>query len=986
MTSYQRINNITGWLIFLIASAVYILTIEPVASFWDCAEFIASAYKLQVPHPAGAPMFLLIGRMFSMFASSNVESVGFAVNLVSALSSGFTILFLFWSINLIAHKILKIKVGEATTGQTIKIIAAGAIGSLAFTFSDSFWWSAVEAEVYAMSSFLTALVFWAMLKWDVISDEAEANKWLVLIGYIIGISIGVHLLNIVALPALGLIYYFKKYEKVTFKGILFALLISGGILILIWRFIILGVPALAGKFEIFFINVVGLPFGFGALIFGLLLIGGFTYGIIYAIKKNKVTLHTFLLAFSFILIGYSSYFIVPIRSSYDPPIDQNDPENVMTLLSYLNRDQYGSRPLLHGQYFDAQVTTQEKGDPIYTKGEEEYEITDYKIETNYDPNRTTILPRMYSGAPGHAEEYRSWTGLKPNEVPNFADNITFLIRYQLGHMYFRYLMWNFAGRESDIEGAGWQTMFQDSSELPEVMKENKARNNFWMLPFILGVVGLIFHYNKNVKSFSVIGLLFILTGVALILYLNSPATEPRERDYIYAGSYYAFAFWIGFGVLAVASLLEKAIKNPKMAGAIAGAICLVVPGIMAAEGWDDHDRSDRYFSVDAARNYLASCAPNAILFTGGDNDTFPLWFIQEVEDYRTDVRVIVLSYFNTDWYINQMRQNSYDSEPIPMSLTPQQVQQGGLNDYLPYVESAGIQGAIPLERYMELIRSNNPGLQIPTSVGKYNMIPSKSLSLSIDKQNVRNLGIIPEDKMPLLVDKMTWNIQGNGLEKKDLMILDIMNENKWKRPIYFNTTSLNGIKMNLKKYVVQEGLAYRLLPIANPNMSEEFVNTEVMYKNLMKEFSFTNTDDPDVYYNENYRNFFLNHRSAYTTLSKSLLAEGDDTRAVEVIDYIREKVSEEAVPLDITALDYIQIYYATGHDDKANELVRKLWDQNVELLGYLVSHKEGMGYMSRERQISFAILQQTLQILRQYNKNEEALQYQDELRVLYEKM
>lgn len=986
MTSYQRINNITGWLIFLIASAVYILTIEPVASFWDCAEFIASAYKLQVPHPAGAPMFLLIGRMFSMFASSNVESVGFAVNLVSALSSGFTILFLFWSINLIAHKILKIKVGEATTGQTVKIIAAGVIGSLAFTFTDSFWWSAVEAEVYAMSSFLTALVFWAMLKWDVISDEAEANKWLVLIGYIIGISIGVHLLNIVALPALGLIYYFKKYEKVTFKGILFTLLISGGILILIWRFIILGVPAMAGNFEVFFINVVGLPFGFGALIFGLLIIAAFTYGIIYAIRKNKVTLHTFLLAFSFILIGYSSYFIVPIRSSYDPPIDQNDPENVMSLLSYLNRDQYGSRPLLHGQYFDAQVSTQEKGEAIYTKGEEKYEITDYKIETKYDPNRTTILPRMYSGAPGHAEEYRAWTGLKPNEVPNFADNITFLIRYQLGHMYFRYLMWNFAGRESDIEGAGWQTMFQDSSELPEIMKENKARNNFWMLPFILGVVGLIFHYNKNVKSFSVIGLLFILTGVALILYLNSPATEPRERDYIYAGSYYAFAFWIGFGVLAVASLIERAIKNPKMAGAIAGAVCLVVPGIMAAEGWDDHDRSDRYFSVDAARNYLASCAPNAILFTGGDNDTFPLWFIQEVEDYRTDVRVIVLSYFNTDWYINQMRQNSYESEPIPMSLTQEQVEQGGLNDYLPFVESAGIQGAIPLERYMELIRNNNPGLQIPTSVGKYNMIPSRSLSLSIDKQNVRSLGIIPEDKMPLLVDKMTWNIQGNGIEKKDLMILDIMNENKWKRPIYFNTTSLNGIKMNLKKYVVQEGLAYRLLPIANPNMNEEFVNTEVMYNNLMKEFSFTNTEDPGVYYNENYRNFFLNHRSAYTTLSKSLLSEGDDARAVEVIDYIREKISEEAVPLDITALDYIQIYYATGFDDKANELVKQLWDQNVELLEYLVSHEEGMGYMSRERQISFAILQQTLQILRQYNKNEEALQYQDELRVLYEKM
>ncbi|MBK6265903.1 DUF2723 domain-containing protein [Marivirga sp. S37H4] len=980
MTSYQRINNLTGWLIFLIASAVYILTIEPVASFWDCAEFIASAYKLQVPHPAGAPMFLLIGRMFSMFASSDVESVGFAVNLVSALSSGFTILFLFWSINLIAHKMLKIKVGEANTAQTVKIIAAGVIGSLAFTFSDSFWWSAVEAEVYAMSSFLTALVVWAMLKWDVISDEAESNRWLILIGYIIGISIGVHLLNIVALPALGLIYYFKKYEKVTFKGVLFTLLISGGILILIWRVIILGVPALAGQFEIFFINIVGLPFGYGAVIFGLLLIGGFVYGIMYAIKNNKATLHTFLLAFSFILIGYSSYFIVPIRSSYDPPIDQNDPENVMTLLSYLNRDQYGSRPLLHGQYFDAELISQEKGAPIYTKGEDKYEITDYKIETKYDPGRTTILPRMYSGAPGHPEEYRSWTGLRANEKPNFVDNIVFLVRYQLGHMYFRYLMWNFAGRESDIEGAGWKTMFQDSSELPELMKENKARNNFWMLPFLLGIAGLFYHYKKDLKSFSVIGLLFILTGVALILYLNSPATEPRERDYIYAGSYYAFAFWIGFGVLAVASLIERAIKNPKMAGAAAGVLCLIVPGIMAAEGWDDHDRSDRYFSVDAARNYLASCAPNAILFTGGDNDTFPLWFIQEVEGYRTDVRVIVLSYFNTDWYINQMRQNSYDSEPLPISLSREQVRQGGLNDYLPYVESAGISGAIPVDRFLELIRNNNPGLQIPTSVGKYNMIPSRSLSMKVDTEKVKSLGIIPEEKASLLVDRMTWNIKGSGLEKKDLMILDIMNENNWERPIYFNTTSLNGIKMDLKQYVIQEGLAYRLLPLKRNDVNSEFINVEVMYDNLMNEFSFTNTDDPDVYYNENYRNFFLNHRSVYAALGKVLAENGEDEKAVKVVDFIREKISEEAVPHDMTALEFIQIYFMTGNEDKANELISEIWAQNLELFEYL--NNNDAPYMSRERQISFAVLSQTIQILRAYNMNEKALEYQEQLRTL----
>ncbi|HET8859943.1 DUF2723 domain-containing protein [Marivirga sp.] len=984
MTSYSKINNISGWIIFLIASAVYIFTLEPVASFWDCAEFIASAYKLQVPHPAGAPFFLLIGRMFSMFASSDVESVGFAVNLVSALSSGFTILFMFWSINLLSHKILKIKVGEANKAQTIKIIAAGAIGSLAFTFSDSFWWSAVEAEVYAMSSFLIALVFWAMLKWDVIEDESTENRWLILIAYIIGISIGVHLLNIVALPALGLIYYFKKYKNVTFKGIFFALLISSAILIFIWQFIILGVPNLIGKFEIFFINSINLPFGSGALIFGLLLIGGLVYGINYAIKKDKVTLHTCLLAFSFILIGYSSYFIVLIRSNYNPPIDQNNPENVMNLISYLNRDQYGSRPLLHGQYFDAEIVSQDKGDAVYSKGEEEYVITDYKITTQYDPSKTTIFPRMYSNAPGHAEEYRRWTGLRPNEQPNFVDNIKFLFRYQLGHMYFRYLMWNFAGREGDVEGAGWKTMFQDESELPELMRENEARNNFYMLPFILGLIGIFFQYKKDHKGFSVVGMLFFLTGIALILYLNSPATEPRERDYIYAGSYYAFAFWIGFGVLGIASLLERAVKKPKVAGVLAGVICLIVPGIMASEGWDDHDRSDRYFSVDAARNYLASCEPNAILFTGGDNDTFPLWFVQEVEGFRTDVRVIVLSYFNTDWYINQMRQNAYDSEPLPFSLSESQVAQGGKNDYLPYMASAGISGPISVEQYLNLIRSDNKGLEVPTSIGSYNMLPSKTLSLNVDTSHVKSLNIIPEGKQNMLVDEMVWTVKGNGLEKKDLMILDIMNENNWKRPIYFNTTSLSGVKMDLRKYVIQEGLTYRLLPLERKDLQSEFVNIEVMYDNLMNEFHFTNTIDPNVYYNENYRNFFLNHRSVYTALSKALLNDGDEKRAIEVLEFILEKIPNEVVPFDMTALDYIQIYLATGNEEKANDIISTLWNQNFELFSYLVDHE--MIYMGRERQISIAILSQIIQIMRQYGLNEKALEYQEQLRVVYEKM
>jgi len=417
---------------------------------------------------------------------------------------------------------------------------------------------------------------------------------------------------------------------------------------------------------------------------------------------------------------------------------------------------------------------------------------------------------------------------------------------------------------------------------------------------------------------------------------------------------------------------------------VAGVLTLAVPGIMAAEGYDDHDRSDRYFSVDAARNYLASCAPNAILFTGGDNDTFPLWFIQEVEGYRRDVRVIVLSYFNTDWYVNQMRQNSYESEPIPMSLSKAQVKQGGLNDYLPYMSNSGITGAIPIDRYLGLIRQNNPSLQIPTSVGKYNMLPSKTLTLAIDTTAVKSLGIIPEDKEQFLVNRMTWNVKGNGLEKKDLMILDIMNENNWERPIYFNTTSLNGIKMDLRKYVIQEGLAYRLLPLEKPNVSAEFVNTEVMYNNIMKDFSFTNTADPDVYYNQNYRNFFLNHRSVFASLATSLLQEGEEERAVEVVDYIMKTVPAESVPLDITGLDFSQVYLATGNEEKGLELINELWTDNYELFNYLAD--SDITYMGRERQISIAVLSQIVQILRQYDLNDKALEYQEELRVLYEKM
>ena len=675
MLKYKKINDITGWTIFLIATVVYWMTVAPSASYWDCGEFIAVSYKLEVPHPPGAPLFLLIGRLFSFLANGNLEKVAYWINMVSVVSSGFTILFLYWSITLLGRKLFRLKKGEETLTQTLLVIGGGIVGALAYTFTDSFWFSSEEAEVYAMSSFFTAFVFWAILKWEVIEDESMANKWIILIAYMMGLSIGVHLLNLVTIPALALIFYFKKY-RISRWGLIGTLVISGFVIILINDIIIPGLPSLAGTVEIFFVNSLGLPFGTGIIFFSVLLIAAIAYGIYYSQVKENVWLNTAMLGITFILIGYGSYAMLVIRSNYNPPIDENDPGNIVSFVSYLKREQYGSRPLLYGQYFDAEITDQKQGAPVYVKGKEKYEIADRKVEYEYDPKRSTILPRAYSSDPRHVQAYRQWMGLKDDENPNFIDNMIFMIRYQVGYMYMRYFMWNFAGRESDIQGATWLSPLDAFKDVPAVYANNKARNNYFMLPLLLGIVGMFFQYKKDPKDFAVVGLLFFLTGVALVLYLNSPPVEPRERDYIYVGSFYAFAIWIGMGTMAFGNWLLLKMKNKIIAPIIATLITLIVPVIMAQQDWNDHDRSGRYFSVDSARNFLASCAPNAILFTGGDNDTFPLWYLQEVEGYRTDVRVIVLSYFNTDWYINQMTRQAYKSEALPFTLTEQQWRQG----------------------------------------------------------------------------------------------------------------------------------------------------------------------------------------------------------------------------------------------------------------------------------------------------------------------
>jgi len=934
MSKFEKYNNITGWLVFLIATVVFWITVEPTASYWDCGEFIAVSYKLEVPHPPGAPLFQLVGRIFSFLAMGDVDKVAVWINRVSVLSSGFTILFLFWTITLFGRKILRVKNTEITKGQSILVLGAGVVGSLAYTFSDSFWFSAEEAEVYAMSAFFIAFVVWAILKWEQIEDERLANRWLLLIFYMMGLSIGVHLMNLITIPALGLIFYFKKYKPTTW-GIIYTLALSLVVIVIIYEFIVPGLPGIAGSFEIFFVNSIGLPFDSGIIIFMLLFGGALIYGIYYSQKKNKVVLNMALLALAFILIGYSSFSVVLIRSNYNPPIDENNPENVVSFVSYLKREQYGSRPLLYGQYFDAEVINQERGAPVYVQGDKKYEITDYKIQYVYDPQRMTILPRAYSSSENHVEQYRNWMNLGPNEVPNFADNLLFMFRYQIGYMYMRYFMWNFAGRESDIQGASWLMPLDAFKKIPQQLAENKGRNNYFMLPLLLGLIGMFYNYRKDQKVFGVLLMLFVLTGVALVVYLNSPPVEPRERDYIYVGSYYAFAIWIGIGILAVGQYLMKLIKNHATAAIITTLIGLIVPVIMAAQNWDDHDRSHRYFSVDSARNFLASCAPNAIIFTGGDNDTFPLWYAQEVEGFRTDVRVIVLSYFNTDWYIDQMTRRAYKSEPIPFTLTHEQYKQGGPNDYLPYIETPNLQNqAVNLQTYLELIRKDYQQLKVPTMLGSYNRIPTKTLYLPVNKDEVIAKDLIPEGMDDLVPERMLFRLKGNGLEKNTLMILDMIVANQWKRPIYFNNTSLMNAGIDFRRYVVQEGNAYRLLPVENPNMQNEFVNTEVMYNNVMNHFFFRDLDNPHVYYSEDSRNFVLNHRSTFNTLADDLLSKGDSTRAREALIRCMEVMPDKAIPYDHANVQTASLLFEVGEDEKAIDIAEKLGTNSMEYLEY----------------------------------------------------
>ncbi|MCQ2974777.1 MAG: DUF2723 domain-containing protein [Bacteroidales bacterium] len=690
MKQYKFVDTIVGWIIFAVATFSYILTIEPTASFWDCGEFIVTAFRQEVGHPPGAPFFMILGRFFSLFAFGDVTKVPVMINCLSALASSFTVLFLYWSITHIARRIICEKNKEISIYQAIVIIGSGIIGSLSFAYTDTFWFSAVEGEVYAMSSLFTAVVFWCILKWEEEANTKYANRWIILIAYLMGLSIGVHLLNLLAIPAIVFVYYFRLY-KVSVTGVIKAFIVSVLILGGVLYGIIPGVVWLASRFELVFTNGFGAPYNTGTIIYAILALGGLVYGLYYTYTKNKVLLNTILLGVTVIIIGYSSFAMIVIRSAAEPPMDENNPNNVFSLQSYLNREQYGDRPLFSGEYFNSDLIAYEEGNPNYIQRNGKYEIADYKSIRKYDPSSTTIFPRMYSPEQHHIQGYQYWADITDvNKKPTFAQNMKFFFNYQVGYMYLRYFMWNFVGRQNDIQGHNSNVMngnwisgipfidnarLGDQDLLPDYLQNNKGTNKYYFIPLLLAILGMIFMLKKNEegkKYFWVIMLFFFFTGVAIIVYLNQTPFQPRERDYSFAGSFYAFAMYIGLGVAFLCNILKKYTKENHIIASAIVAICMISPLLLACQNWDDHNRSYRYTARDFAKNYLSSCEPNAILFTNGDNDTFPLWYVQEVEGFRTDVRVVNLAYINTDWYIDQMKRKAYNSEALPISLNHSQ--------------------------------------------------------------------------------------------------------------------------------------------------------------------------------------------------------------------------------------------------------------------------------------------------------------------------
>ena len=1107
MKQYKTVNNLIGWLTFIIAATVYCMTIEPTASFWDCPEFITTGYKLEVGHPPGAPFFMLTANLFSQFAS-DATTVAKMVNYMSALMSGACILFLFWSITHLVRKLIIKDENNITTGQLVTIMGSGLVGALVYTFSDTFWFSAVEGEVYAYSSLFTAVVFWLILKWEDVADEPHSDRWIILIAYLTGLSIGVHLLNLLCLPAIVLVYYYKKVPNANAKGSLLALFASMVLVGIVLYGIVPGVVKVGGWFELLFVNSMGLPFNTGVIVYIIILAASIIWGVyesyteasrarmnisfmltiallgipfyghgvssviigiivlaalgLYLFAKNlnkkyqisARSMNTALLCTMMIMVGYSSYALIVIRSTANTPMDQNSPEDIFTLGEYLGREQYGTRPLFYGQAYSSKVALEVKDGyciPVEANSTTKYirkektspdEKDSYvevpgRVEYQYAQNM--LFPRMYSSA--HIPQYKGWVDIKGYDVPydecgnaimvNIPtqwENIKFFFRYQLNFMYWRYFMWNFAGRQNDIQGSGeiehgnWITgipfidnwLVGDQSLLPQELKDNKGHNVFYCLPLLLGLIGLFwqaYRGQKGVQQFWVVFFLFFMTGIAIVLYLNQTPSQPRERDYAYAGSFYAFAIWVGMGVAGIIKLLRDYTKMQELPAAIlVSALCLLVPIQMAGQTWDDHDRSGRYVARDFGQNYLMSLqeSGNPIIFTNGDNDTFPLWYNQETEGFRTDARTCNVSYLKTDWYIDQMKRPAYDSPSLPITWDRVEYVEG-TNEYIQIrpeikktidalyaqADSSGNPEALqnihnefgedPYELKNILkywVRSDKEGLHV---------IPTDSIVIKIDKEAIRRSGMkIPEalgDSIPDHMNILLRDDNGNpkrALYKSELMMLEMLANANWERPMYMAITVGRENQLGMDKHFVQEGLASRFTPFETKKLGAT-IDSEKMYDNLMNKFKFGGIDKPGIYIDENVMRMCYTHRRVFAQLIEQLMKEGQKDKALAALDYAEKMIPAYNVPYDWQngAVQMAEAYYQLGQTEKADKIMDALANKAIEYMTWYLSLDDSQFFVStREFEYHIALLNEELKLMEKY-KSKLSENYSGKLDELY---
>ncbi|MBP7477743.1 MAG: DUF2723 domain-containing protein [Chitinophagales bacterium] len=1059
MDKFKFYNKVLGWTIFAIALATYTLTMEPTGSLWDCGEFLSGANKLQVVHPPGAPLFLMVGRLFMMFASP--ENAAMMVNFMSALCTAFCSLFFFWSLTILMRNAVVKENEEMDTERSIAILGSAFVAALGATFLDSMWFSAVEGEVYALSVFFMTINIWAGLKW--FEDRSEtADRWLIFIGLSTGLSIGVHLLSLLVFPMIGIVYYFKNF-KPSWKGVFIAFTASVIGIFAIMKFIIYGIPQLMASTELMMVNSFGMPFNSGVLVGGLIVTGIFGY-LIFASNKNrsflgwnenkfKISLNTVVLAFAMIVIGFSSYIMVPIRATAQPAINMNAPGDMMSMNSYINREQYGDRPLVKGPGYTAtqyELEEVKKKGKIYKKNEKtgRYEEAGDKYDYVFKESENMLFPRMgFWMEERYKQAFRAWLhpdyGIADRAADNqivkyfdanqyqaaeqyaqelsketpgryfvkddvsMKDNLRFFFQYQIGFMYFRYLMWNFAGRTDDPQGiyandeGRWQSGIPFIDELvgstwgnanrnqegkPAYLTANRANNKFYLIPFILCVIGFVWHFKKNPFNFSIILILFFTTGLMQVVFHNQPPIEPRERDYVYAPSFWAFAFWLGFGCYAIYEFLKnKKFLSGSMSAMVAILLSLSAPILMGSQGWDDHDRSDRYTTVAFAKNMLMSCDQNAILFTYGDNDTYPLWYAQEVEGYRTDVRVVNLSLLGVDWYINQLRMAVNKSTPLKLTI-PQDAINGNQRDMLRFAPKGFENERIELTKLLAFVSSNDPSSKTPMGNDVENFIPSTKVSLAIDAAKTRANNIIPEGDMPFLAPQMEWNIP-SSLQKNDLMTLDIVANNMFDRPICFAISCSPSAFIGLDNYTQMDGLIYRIVPAFNPAANQApKVNIDKMYPRLMS-FVYGNMDKHPVLMDENTMRGLYNMKTGFAQLANALLMRGSKDSAAQVVDNMYKHMPRYNVQPDRFETNMPQVYFIAGQREKALKLTDELAKNAIEQIKW-ATNSDNRQYVTSfgDTYENLQTLNQLAQICGQYGETKKSEELTKEYQSLQSRM